>query len=61
MTFEQQINCLCEKAVACKSEEEAVEIARQMQALMHNRIEELRSNLITLPPVGPINIRKQSA
>ena len=61
MTFEQQINRLSQQDVACKSEEEAVDIARQMQELMHNRIEELRSNLITLPPVGPINIRKQSA
>jgi hypothetical protein len=61
MTFEQRMGKLCKDAVASESEQEAVEILRQMQELMHNRIEELRGNLITLPPVGPTTIRKQSA
>ena len=57
MTFEQQILSLCEEAVACESEEEAMEIARHIQALLHARIEELRGNLISLPPVGPAGIK----
>ncbi len=61
MTFEQQIMKLCEEAVACKSEQRAIELAREMQALMHSRIEELRVHLITLPPLGPTNIGEKSA
>jgi hypothetical protein len=53
MTFEEQLKHLCQKIVACKSDEEAVELARRMQALMHARVEELRSNLIALPTIGP--------
>ncbi len=56
MTFEQQITKLCSEAIACKSEEEAVELVREIQTLMHKRIEELRGNLITLPPLGPTNV-----
>lgn len=61
MNFEEQINQLCTEAIACKSEEKAVELARRMQSLVHARIEELRSNLVTLPPVGPTGLEKQSA
>jgi len=48
MTFEEHILKLCKEAVTCKSEAEAIELALQTQALMHERIEELRGNLITL-------------
>ena len=54
MTFEDQINKLAGEAVACTSEEQAVVLARRMQVLMHERIEALRENLITVPPVGPV-------
>ena len=61
MTFEEQLSQLALSAVDCKSEQEAVEIARQIRELLHARIEELRSNLMTIPTVGPIAIRKESA
>lgn len=54
MTFEDQINRLAEEVIHCTSEEQAIELTRRMQALMHARIESLRENLITVPPVGPI-------
>lgn len=54
MTFEDQINQLADEAIRCTSEEQAIELTRRMQALMHARIESLRENLITVPPVGPI-------
>lgn len=61
MNFDEQIVKLCEELIACKSEARAVELARLMQELMHARIEELRSNLITLPPLGPTRIDKEVA
>jgi hypothetical protein len=61
MNFDEQIMCLCQEAIACKCEADAVELARRMQALMHGRIEELRGNLITLPPIGPTGIEKETA
>jgi hypothetical protein len=54
MTFEEQVNKLAEEASACTSEEQAIELIRRMQTLMHDRIETLRENLITVPPVGPV-------
>ena len=54
MTFEDQINKLADEAIACTSEGQAVELVRRMQALMHERIEGLRENLITVPRVGPV-------
>lgn len=54
MTFEDQIIRLAEEAIACTSEEQSVELVRRMKALMHERIEALRDNLITVPPVGPV-------
>ncbi len=54
MTFEDQINKLAEEAIACTSEEHAVELIRRMHALMHERLEVLRESLVTVPPVGPV-------
>ena len=51
---------LCKEAIACESEKRAVELAREMQALMHKRVENLRQNLITLPPLGPTNMGEHS-
>ena len=61
VNFEEQIIALCEEVITCKSEEQAIELVRRMQSLMHTRIEELRGKLITLPPIGPTGIDKQSA
>lgn len=49
MNFEQEILRLCEEAVACRSEAGAAELARQVQSLMHARIEQLRGNLVDHP------------
>lgn len=49
MEFEQEIIRLCEEAVACKSEAGAAELARQVQYLIHGRIEQLRENLADPP------------
>lgn len=61
VNFEEQITQLCQELIACKSEVKAVELARLVQSLMHTRIEDLRSNLVTLPPTGPTGIDKQTA
>lgn len=61
MNFEEQITQLCEEVIACESEEQAVELVRRLQVLMHTRIEQLRENLMNLPPIGPTSIEKQSA
>jgi hypothetical protein len=61
VNFEEQIIQLCEEVIACKSEEQAIELTRRIRSLMHTRIEELRGKLITLPPIGPTGIDKQSA
>lgn len=54
MTFEDQINQLAEEAIRCTSEAQAIELIHKIQALMHARIESVRGNLITLPPIGPV-------
>ena len=46
--FEERIRKLCEQVTASSSDTEAVDLARQLQSLMHERVEELRRNL----PVG---------
>ena len=53
MDFENQILQLCQEIIACQSEEESVKLTRRMQELLHRRIEELRSNVSTLPLVSP--------
>lgn len=58
MTVEEQIVKLCEEAAACESEADAVELARRARALMHARVDELRSNLTTLQQVAPSDIIK---
>ena len=52
MTFEQQIHKLCEEAIACRCEDDAIAVTRRIQMLMHARIEELRGNLSNLPLLG---------
>jgi hypothetical protein len=42
MTFEERIRELCGRVIASGSETEAVQLARQLQSLMHERVEELQ-------------------
>jgi hypothetical protein len=52
MTFEERVRALCERAASSDSETEAIELARQVQSLMHQRVEELRGNLLVMPLLG---------
>ena len=45
LRFEERIRQLCKQVVACKTEAEAEELAQQLKALLHDRIEQLRGNL----------------
>ena len=53
MTFEERVRLLCDRVATSDSESEAIELARQLQSLMHERVEELRGNLLTMPLFGP--------
>jgi hypothetical protein len=53
MTFEERVRELCKQVAACNSEIEAIGLARQLQSLVHERIEGLRGNLLTMPLLGP--------
>jgi hypothetical protein len=48
MTFEEEIRRLCREAISCTSDEEATAIARRIQALIHERMDEFRGNLKAL-------------
>jgi hypothetical protein len=56
--FEKRVRELCQQITDCKSERKAIELNRQLQALIHDRIEELRSNLIVFPVFMP-DLRKE--
>lgn len=49
MGFEQEVRTLCDRVVACESDEEAVQLTRHMQELLHATIDELRQNARNLP------------
>jgi hypothetical protein len=53
MTFEERVRQLCDHVATSGSETEAIELARQLQSLMHERVEEVRGNLLTMPLLGP--------
>jgi hypothetical protein len=53
MTFEERVRELCGRVATCNSEIEAVKLARQLQSLVHERVEEPRGNLLTMPSLGP--------
>jgi hypothetical protein len=53
MTFQESVRELCEHAAACNSDIEAIGLVRQLQSMMHERVEELRGNLLTMPSLGP--------
>jgi hypothetical protein len=53
MTFEERVRHLCNQVATSGSETEAIQLARQLQSLMHERVEELRGNLLTMPLLGP--------
>jgi len=42
MSFEDQMKKLREKIVACESDEEVMELARELRELIHQRLEEVR-------------------
>jgi hypothetical protein len=56
MDFEEQIRELCQRVVACESEEEAAELSRQMKALLHGKIEELRGDWSRLSQRTPASV-----
>jgi len=43
--FQERIRQLCKQVVASKTESEAVELAQQLKALLHGRIEHPGGNL----------------
>ena len=47
--FEVRIKELCQQIVNRQSEPEAVELSRQLQILMHKRVEDLRENVLAVP------------
>jgi hypothetical protein len=49
MTFDERVRVLCERAAGCESETEAVKLARQVHGLLHERIEGLRVDLLSMP------------
>ena len=53
--FETRILELCEELMSCESEEGQIELARKMRILVHQRIEELRGNLIILPMLDELS------
>ena len=52
MTFEERVLHLCEQVAASRSEAEAIELARELQSLIHERIEGLRGKLLTMPSIA---------
>ena len=46
MPFEQRVRELCDRLIACNTESEAIHITRELRALMHEHIEELRVNVV---------------
>jgi hypothetical protein len=61
MTFEERVRDLCEQAARSTSETEGIELARQLQVLMHDRVEELRGNLLTMPFPGRLQKMRKRA
>ena len=51
-SFEERVQDLCKQVTACETDTEAVELVRQLQLVLHERIEHLRGNLRTLPLVS---------
>jgi signal transduction histidine kinase len=43
MNVEEQIKQLCQKMIATKSDEEAIELARELRPLLDRRVMELRT------------------
>jgi hypothetical protein len=61
MTFEERIRQLCEQLAASASEAEAIELSRELQSLIHDRIEGLRGKLLTMPSIGLTSKELKSA
>ena len=56
MNFEEQIREVCQRFVACESDEEAAELSRQMKALLHGKIEELRGDWSRVSQRTPLTV-----
>ena len=50
MNFEERILKLCALAVACQTEKEAVALTRELRMLLHERMEQLRSDMAAINP-----------
>jgi len=48
-SFERRIKELCNRLVTCESEAEAIELSRELQKLIHERIEAIRSEFVASP------------
>jgi hypothetical protein len=48
-SFESRVKDLCKKLLACQTELEAIELNRELRILIHERIEQIRGNLIPFP------------
>jgi len=58
MSFERKIRNLCEQIIACNDETEAVVLIRQLQIILHERIEQVRGKLIVLPESDGDNLKR---
>ena len=60
--FETRILELCEELISCDTDEGQIELAREMRVLLHERLEEIRGNLIVLPMLDELaTVRKRIA
>lgn len=49
MPFEHRIRELCEQLADCRDDAAALRLAQELQALLHERIEQLRGHVSSLP------------
>jgi hypothetical protein len=47
-TFESRVRELCQQLIDCKTEDEVVELSRQLRELIHERVEQIRNHVILL-------------
>lgn len=60
-SFEKEVKELCKQIVACGTEQEAIELARNLRVLLHERVEHLRGNVLPIDADGSVNaLRKAS-
>ena len=49
MFLEGRIRELCEHIIACQDDTEAITLAQELRVALHQRIEELRTQVVALP------------